>query len=340
MSIRRSRAAHHEEYREFFSILASGDRDLYARAQATLAVKKAPTSPPPRLQLRPVQVTIETLADALEHDSDKDSVKVTEVHPDKEGDVKTVEIAVLEVQSGDSDTSSISEVDDFRDTSSAPQPTPPHPILSMPPLAAESAVRSTQPTSLLPADITSESPIIEYAPSIVSSGSVTATKDEFRFTFKKMLHTLYDLDTFRGLVRDVLRESQKTFRPLKEVEARRAWSVVASAVDEEPKGADPGLVFTDLGLGLSEGKEGHATKKRCLAKASGDEDEEPMLLSEPAAVGNAQLVMDMLADLMAPSPKGSLKRGLKKMRSSLNVKAMTWPKPKSAKKRTYTDRDA
>ena len=82
-------------------------------------------------------------------------------------------------------------------------------------------------------------------------------------------------------------------------------------------------------------------KKRCLIKASENDDDEYSLEGEIPMFGNAQtqLAMDVLSDLMAPSPKGSLKRGLQKMRSTLNVKSMTWPKPKGSKKRTFADRE-
>lgn len=306
MSIHRSHGAHYEEYREFFSLLASGDPTQYSRAQKLFPPPHMSTSS--LLRTRPMRVEIDTLSDSAD-ESDDSSTTLVDIESigDCKNQTKTVEVVVEEV-------TSVAMI-------KAPLPTPEDsprapPVASVPSFAY-------QPCATKP-----ESPLMDLES---SASAVTTSNEEFRTKLKQLLRGLYDIETFRGLVREVLRDSEQTFRPLTEIEARRAQSPAVDTKRENNKGNG-----SPIFKGFDDEKAKHATKKRCVVQPSKIGGVESGSSDGKAGFKSAQHLMDMLSDLMTPY-KGNVNPHWKKLKMNLSGGPKSWPKPKSSKKRVFTD---
>lgn len=331
MYAHRTRPTHHEEYREFFSILASGDRTQYARAQQVL-----PPSPPssptsaifaPRLwSAAQIPNTVEDSSDESD-DSSATAVEIA-IPDDLKSNVKAVDVLIEEVPlvraavahspippseaSVDSSAAAV-DIPNSNDAKFVDMPIKEVPRVdataedcspSSPPDALNVAIPSSP---LMPAvDAPHANSPLDALES--SASAVTSSNEELRTGLKQLLRRLYDIETFRGAVREVLKESKATFQPLKDSSA--ALPAVAA-----PTAADP--IFT-----LTDDKPAHMPKKRRLPQT-------PAPAEEKAGFKGAQHLMDVVSDMMAAH-----RPGWKKLRKSLSK---SWPKPKSAKKRVYTE---
>lgn len=303
MSVHRS--THYEEYREFFSLLASGDPAQYNRAQNLIPPTHISTSS--RRRVRPIRMEIETLSDSADESDDSSTTAVEVENIDEcKGYIKTVELVVEEV-------ASVAPLPISEDISGAPL------VTSVPPFTYQSYATKQE----------SESPLADLES---SASAVTTSSDEFRAKVKMLLRGLYDIETFRALVHDVLRDSEKTFRPLTEVEARRAQ---APAKGDTNKAND-----SPIFKGFDDDKANHATKKRCVVqlsnlKVGGVESDGS---DGKAGFKRAQQLMDMLSDLMTQY-KGSSNPHWKKFKVNLGGSTKNLLKLKSSKKRVFTDLD-
>lgn len=302
MSVQRS--TYYEEYREFFSLLASGDPAQYSRAQNLIPSTHISTSP--HRLARPIHVEIETLSNSADESDDSSTTAVeAENIVECKGYIKTVELVVEEVVS-------VAPLSTSEDISRAPL------VASVPPFTYQPYATKQK----------SESPLAELES---SASAVTTSSEEFRTKVKLMLRGLYDIETFRGLVHDVLCDSEKTFRPLTEVEAHRAQTPAKG--DTNKANDDP--IFK----GFDHDKAKHATKKRCVVqpsnlKVGGVESDSN---DGKAGFKRAQQLMDMLSDVMAQH-KDNTNPYWKKLKN-LGGSTKNLLKPKSSKKRVFTDLD-
>lgn len=82
----------------------------------------------------------------------------------------------------------------------------------------------------------------------------------YPFTFKMMLHKLYELEEWGEKVKDVLERSRKDFKPLSEVN----WEKKISSADERPQGrAQFKLKQQEVGVRGSSVRGGRATAHGC-----------------------------------------------------------------------------
>lgn len=120
-------------------------------------------------------------------------------------------------------------------------------------------------------------------------------RGEHKFTFKIMLHDLYDVDDFASMVQDVLESSRKTYKPLPdELKPKQHsrdslfGSGNSGELDEGRKSKEKGFPKS-LGLGMPSGVSERAMKKRCVGRirsSSGPEKREHEWISD---VGGADL---------------------------------------------------
>ncbi|KIP02746.1 hypothetical protein PHLGIDRAFT_130579 [Phlebiopsis gigantea 11061_1 CR5-6] len=286
MSINRSRPTHYEEYREFFSILASGDRTQYGRAQQVFS--PSPNSSPTSTSFPPHSLlaaqAVETNYDSSDDSDDSSATAVEIATPeDFKGDGKTVDVIIEEVPRAHFEV--------------AHSPASPLELL----ISESPATHLPSTANTLPAD----SPLATLESSV---SAVTTSSEELRMRLKQLLRGLYDIETFRGLVRELLHESEAAFQPLKDPHARLP---ATSKQAPEP-------IFK----GLGDDAPAHTPKKRCLTQAG---------TSERAGFKGAQRLMDVVSDMMSAQRPAN---GWKKVKASL---PKSWSKPKSAKKRVYTE---
>ena len=318
MSIHDSRATNLEEYREFFSILASGDRSQYDRIPKLLPFLHRPVSIPSRHNSRPAVVRVATPT-YCEEDSDDDSttsilVELKELYEETKENAKPVEVAV---------------------GAAAADATPeaPSPIL---PDAAPSCTIPSTPLSINQYTATQPSDPLSAFESYTSTE--TAFDKESRAKLTNLLRSLYDFESFQGLIREVLRDSEATYRPLKEVEALRAQAAAVAAEVEESDSEKSQVNYDPIFKDFDDGKNKHPTKKRRMARPSncgsagsgGD---------GKAGFKGVRLFMDMVSNLISFQHKGSQKPRRKKMKTSIGGSSMPWKRLNGAKKGASTDLD-
>ncbi|TCD71816.1 hypothetical protein EIP91_003159 [Steccherinum ochraceum] len=154
-----------------------------------------------------------------------------------------------------------------------------------------------------------------------------------QFTFKMMIHELYDINDFASMVQEVLAASQKKYQPLPESLKPRRGSVggeyrgewlVGEGIQEEEEGLMKGGKFPrGLGLGRPSGLDvpaaERALKKRRVGRrrsvSGGPMQTEPQWVDE-ASLPSIEVTIDEVAPPAIPSPTKTTTRPSTRTRKS------------------------
>lgn len=351
MSIHRSRASFSEEYteyRQFFSVLASGDRSLYATAQAPLSSRKSssstsqPKSRPPRLQL-----TVQTQGEDQIDSSDPESP----ITPVSSHNLTSVSVVVPESPHAEF-KSAPTELGDTRHAYAG---------CKVAHAAIEEVCRGGRPNESLPLPGFSGSlATTTPAPSTSSQAQSTATQalgseamdaflsdldavfpitdsaeDELAAPIKRVVKEMHSLGSFRNVVRQIIRRSQDIFVPLQEAEARRERATGAVSAESPTTSAANSEAKIFAGINLEPKPTVHAPKKRCTSKPSQFQGADT-LVAEGRTIDNAQRLMDIVTDAISTRPKIEMST----FKKTLLQNPKNWLKPTTSKKRIFDDLEA